>query len=57
MQETNQKTPQRSLLVIVLAVLMCVTAVAWFALVNRSRSVDMEIEMPPVIYIRDDNLQ
>lgn len=40
-----------------MAGVLMISAVAWFALANRSRSGDLEIEMPPIIYIKDDNLR
>lgn len=57
MQAGKRKISQRLLLIVIMAGALMISAVAWFALANRSRSEDLEIEMPPVIYIKDDNLR
>ena len=57
MQAGKRKISQKMLLILVMAGVLMISAVAWFALANRSRSGDLEIEMPPIIYIKDDNLR
>ena len=57
MQAGKRKISQKMLLILVMAGVLMISAVAWFALANRSRSEDLEIEMPPIIYIKDDNLR
>lgn len=57
MQAGKRKISQKMLLILVMAGVLMISAVAWFALANRSRSRDLEIEMPPIIYIKDDNLR
>ena len=57
MQAGKRKISQKILLILVMAGVLMISAVAWFALANRSRSGDLEIEMPPIIYIKDDNLR
>ena len=57
MQAGKRKISQKMLLILVMAGVLMLSAVAWFALANRSRSGDLEIEMPPIIYIKDDNLR
>lgn len=57
MQAGKRKISQKMLLILVMAGILMISAVAWFALANRSRSGDLEIEMPPIIYIKDDNLR
>ena len=57
MQAGKRKITQKMLLILVMAGVLMISAVAWFALANRSRSGDLEIEMPPIIYIKDDNLR
>ena len=57
MQAGKRKISQKMLLILVMTGVLMISAVAWFALANRSRSGDLEIEMPPIIYIKDDNLR
>lgn len=57
MQAGKRKISQKMLLILVMAGVLMISTVAWFALANRSRSEDLEIEMPPIIYIKDDNLR
>lgn len=57
MQAGKRIITQKMLLILVMAGVLMISAVAWFALANRSRSGDLEIEMPPIIYIKDDNLR
>lgn len=57
MQAGKRKISQKMLLILVMTGILMISAVAWFALANRSRSGDLEIEMPPIIYIKDDNLR
>ena len=57
MQAGKRKISQKMLLILVMAGVLMLSAVAWFALANRSRSGDLEIEMPAIIYIKDDNLR
>lgn len=57
MQAGKRKISQKMLLILVMTGVLVISAVAWFALANRSRSGDLEIEMPPIIYIKDDNLR
>ena len=57
MQAGKRKISQKMLLILVMAGVLMISAVAWFALANRNRSGDLEIEMPPIIYIKDDNLR
>ncbi|MFR6393732.1 MAG: hypothetical protein ACLUNQ_00185 [Oscillospiraceae bacterium] len=52
MQAGKRKITQKMLLILVMAGVLMISAVAWFALANRSRSGDLEIEMPPIIYIK-----
>lgn len=57
MQAGKRKISQKMLLILVMTGVLMISTVAWFALANRSRSGDLEIEMPPIIYIKDDNLR
>lgn len=52
MQAGKRKISQKMLLILVMAGVLMISAVAWFALANRSRSRDLEIEMPPIITSR-----
>ena len=47
----------RLILVVIMAGVLSFSVFAWFVLANRSRSHDLELEMPPIIYIKDDKLQ
>lgn len=47
----------RSVLLLVLVCALTLSAVAWFVMHKMSRTDDMEVIMPPIIYIRDDKLE
>lgn len=44
----------RSVLLVVLVCALTLSAVAWFVMNKMSRTKDLEVVMPPIIYIRDD---
>lgn len=46
----------RSVLLLVLVCALTLSAVAWFVMHKMTRTGDMEVIMPPIIYIRDDKL-
>lgn len=56
--EKVQKLIRTALLALCLLLAFGVSALAWFALNERlTRTDNLEINMPPIIYIKDDNLQ
>lgn len=54
----SRKIPRAAFVVSVLLLVAVVPLVAWFNMTDRlSRTEDLHIDMPPIIYIKDDNLQ
>ncbi len=55
-KSTYKKALGTSIVLIVLFSVICVDVFAWFYIIRRTRTGDMEIDIPPIIYVKNDNL-